>query len=233
MSHFTDISGYYVKSLNNIQQSYNGLQKSHIDLNNKCNALAIEVNKICVILQSLSVGNEVKELRNEINKINLQLSSQSSQTPLLPTLSLSSAPSLSTPSYEDFQNNILLENEDVNIEDDYNKFMEKQIDEVLKQEEENQLEIRIEIPPTPETPPETPPIQLIHETPFEELLLTSKPVLELEPVPLLLSEVPAPTPIEETDIDTNTDKQNIEYINNIISSKSVEPVKRKKRNIKV
>ena len=231
MSHFTDISGYYVKSLNNIQQSYTGLQKSYIDLNNKCNTLAIEVNKICVILQSLSVGNvgnEVKELRNEINKINIQLSSQ---TPLHPTPSLST-PSLSTPSYEDFQNNILLENQDVNIEDDYNKFMEKQINEVLKQEEENQIEIRIEIPPTPETPPETPPIQLIHETPFEELLLTSEPVLELEPVPLLLSEVPAP---EETElkIDTNTDKQNIEYINNIISSKSVEPVKRKKRNIKV
>jgi len=231
MSHFTDISGYYVKSLNNIQQSYTGLQKSYIDLNNKCNALAIEVNKICVILQSLSVGNvgnEVKELRNEINKINIQLSSQ---TPLHPTPSLST-PSLSTPSYEDFQNNILLENQDVNIEDDYNKFMEKQIDEVLKQEEENQLEIRIEIPPTPETPPETPPIQLIHETPFEESqLVGSEPILELEPVPILLSEVSAP--IEETDVDTNTDKQNIEYINNIISSKSVEPVKRKKRNIKV
>ena len=229
MSHFTDISGYYVKSLTNIQQSYNGLQKSYIDLNNKCNTLAIEVNKICVILQSISnvanVGNELKELRNEINKMNLQLSLS---IPLPPTSSLS------TPSYEDFQNNILLENEDVNIDDDYNKFMEKQINEVLKQEEENQLEIRIEIPPTPETPP-TPLTQFEEPPSFEEShsepLLEVEPVLlELEPVPILLSDLPK----QETDVLTlDTEKQNIEYINNIISSKSVEPVKRKKRNIKV
>ena len=228
MSHFTDISGYYVKSLTNIQQSYNGLQKSYIDLNNKCNTLAIEVNKICVILQSISnvanVGNELKELRNEINKINLHLSSS------LSTQS-SSAPSSS---YEDFQNNIVLENEDINIENDYNKFMEKQINEVLKQEEENQLEIRIEIPPTPETPP-TPLTQFEEPPSFEEShsepLLEVEPVLlELEPVPILLSDLPK----QETDVLTlDTEKQNIEYINNIISSKSVEPVKRKKRNIKV
>ena len=73
MSQFTDMSSYFIKSINNTQQSYLKIQNYYIELNNKFQILSKEISKINLKLNSLDNTIMANNLERNSNSEEIQL----------------------------------------------------------------------------------------------------------------------------------------------------------------
>ena len=186
MSQFTDLSSYFIKTLNNTQQSYNNMQNCYNELNNKFYILSNEMSKINLKINMLEntmlsskintvntpsfdtpdnihIHSEIKELKDSIEHIQLLLNVNNSTDTIAEVFEKIESSIIDNnvdSVYQEFQNNIdTLYNEN---DDDTVDIIDVQnnVSLLLEPEVESQLEQEPDelVEPEPEEEPILPPV---------------------------------------------------------------------------
>lgn len=186
MSQFTDLSSYFIKTLNNTQQSYNNMQNCYNELNNKFYILSNEMSKINLKINMLEntmlnskintvntpsfdtpdnihIHSEIKELKDSIEHIQLLLNVNNKTHTIAEVFEKIESSIIDNnvdSVYQEFQNNIdTLYNEN---DDDTVDIIDVQnnVSLLLEPEVESQLEQEPDelVEPEPEEEPILPPV---------------------------------------------------------------------------